>query len=201
MPDDKAAEAAMSAKKKDVVVDEAVKDASPKRKVKPRESNVAVTVLSNGERAVKVTMPGSSRVPPMVAVLLSGRNSDDRMEIYRAVKNGFPLQSVLDMIENSEVYKQRGVLSKIVGASDRTLARRLKTPNEALTAEQSTRALNYAEVLEKATDVLGSRELAEQWMVKPARGLDGEIPIDLISNSVGYELVTDFLTRIEYGVY
>ena len=191
----------MSAKKKDVVVDEAVKDASPKRKVKPRESNVAVTVLSNGERAVKVTMPGSSRVPPMVAVLLSGRNSDDRMEIYRAVKNGFPLQSVLDMIENSEVYKQRGVLSKIVGASDRTLARRLKTPNEALTAEQSTRALNYAEVLEKATDVLGSRELAEQWMVKPARGLDGEVPIDLISNSVGYELVTDFLTRIEYGVY
>lgn len=191
----------MSAKKKDVVVDEAVKDASHKRKVKPRESNVAVTVLSNGERAVKATMPGSSRVPPMVAVLLSGKNSDDRMEIYRAVKNGFPLQSVLDMIENSEVYKQRGVLSKIVGASDRTLARRLKTPNEALTAEQSTRALNYAEVLEKATDVLGSRELAEQWMVKPARGLDGEIPIDLISNSVGYELVTDFLTRIEYGVY
>ncbi|WP_448093438.1 type II RES/Xre toxin-antitoxin system antitoxin [Pseudomonas lini] len=191
----------MSAKKKDVVVDEAVKDASQKRKVKPRESNVAVTVLSNGERAVKVTMPGSSRVPPMVAVLLSGKNSDDRMEIYRAVKNGFPLQSVLDMIENSEVYKQRGVLSKIVGASDRTLARRLKTPNEALTAEQSTRALNYAEVLEKATDVLGSRELAEQWMVKPARGLDDETPIDLISNSVGYELVTDFLTRIEYGVY
>ncbi|WP_030130961.1 antitoxin Xre/MbcA/ParS toxin-binding domain-containing protein [Pseudomonas sp. QTF5] len=191
----------MSAKKKDVVVDEAVKDASRKTKVKPSESNAAVTVLSNGERAVKVKMPGSSRVPPMVAVLLSGKNSDDRMEIYRAVKNGFPLQSVLDMIENSEVYKQRGVLSKIVGASDRTLARRLKTPNEALTAEQSTRALNYAEVLEKATDVLGSRELAEQWMVKPARGLDGEIPIDLISNSVGYELVTDFLTRIEYGVY
>jgi putative toxin-antitoxin system antitoxin component (TIGR02293 family) len=196
MPDDKAAETVMSAKKKDVVVDEAVKDASPKRKVKPRESNVAVTVLSNG-----VAMPGSSRVPSMVAVLLSGKNSDDRMEIYRAVRNGFPLQSVLDMIENSEVYKQRGVLSKIVGASDRTLARRLKTPNEALTAEQSTRALNYAEVLEKATDVLGSRELAEQWMVKPARGLDGEVPIDLISNSVGYELVTDFLTRIEYGVY
>lgn len=56
-------------------------------------------------------------------------------------------------------------------------------------------------MLEKATDVLGSRELAERWMVKPARGLDGEMPIDLIANSVGYELVTDFLTRVEYGVY
>lgn len=191
----------MSAKKKDVVVDEVVKDVGRKSKVKPRTPKAAVTVLSNGERTVKVTKRGSSRVPSMVAVLLSGKNSDDRMEIYRAVRNGLPLQSVLNMIENSEVYKQRGVLSKIVGASDRTLARRLKTPDEALTAEQSTRALSYAEVLEKATDVLGSRELAEQWMVKPARGLDGEVPIDLISNSVGYELVTDFLTRIEYGVY
>ena len=191
----------MSAKKKDVVVGEAVEDAGRKRKVKPRSTKAAVTVLSNGERIVKMSMRGSSLVPPMVAVLLSGKNSDDRMAIYRAVRNGFPLRSVLKMIENSEVYKQRGVLSKIVGASDRTLARRLKTPDEALTAEQSTRALNYAEVLEKATDVLGSRALAEQWMVKPARGLDGEIPIDLISNSVGYELVTDFLTRIEYGVY
>ncbi|MNG00596.1 hypothetical protein D3C84_835380 [compost metagenome] len=146
-------------------------------------------------------MSATHRPPQMVSILLSGKISDDRMDIYRAVKNGFSLQSVLNMIENSTVYKQSGVLSKIVGASDRTLARRLKTPNEALTPEQSTRALNYAEVLEKATGVLGSRELAEQWMVKPARGLDGETPIDLISNSVGYELVNDFLTRMEYGVY
>jgi hypothetical protein len=63
----------------------------------------------------------------MVAVLLAGKVGDDRMEIYRAVTNGFPLQSVLNMIENSEVYQQRGVLSRIVGASDRTLAWQLKT--------------------------------------------------------------------------
>ena len=191
----------MSARTKDVVVDEVAKEASRERKVKPRPPKVSANVLTYGEHTAGVAMARSSRVPPMVAVLLSGKASDDRMAIYRAVKHGFPLQLVLDMIENSTVYKQSGVLSKIVGTSDRTLARRLKTPNEALTPEQSTRALNYAEVLEKATDVLGSRELAEQWMVKPARGLDGETPIDLISNSVGYELVTDFLTRIEYGVY
>jgi putative toxin-antitoxin system antitoxin component (TIGR02293 family) len=194
-------EIAMSAKKKDVVVDDAAEKPSRKRKVKPYESTAAVGVLSDGARAVVLLGKGTNGAPQLVKVLLSGKVSDDRMELYRAVKNGFPLQSVLNMIENSETYKQYGVLSKIVGTSDRTLARRLKTPNEALTPEQSTRALNYAEVLEKATEVLGSRELAEQWMVKPARGLDGEVPIDLISNSVGYELVTDFLTRIEYGVY
>ncbi len=189
----------MSAKKKDVVVEESVKGAGLISKATLRELEADIKILINEEPAVSVT--ATRRFPQMVSILLSGKISDDRMEVYRAVKNGFPLQSVLNMIENSTVYKQCGVLSKIVGASDRTLARRLKTPNEALTPEQSTRALNYAEVLEKATDVLGSRELAEQWMIKPARGLDGETPIDLISNSVGYELVTDFLTRIEYGVY
>lgn len=190
----------MSAKKKDVLVDEVVKDDSRKRQVKPHRK-VSVGVWEDVPQAFTVTGKDSNGAPQLVAILLSGKVGDDRMEVYRAVTNGFPLQSVLNMIENSHVYKRFGVLSKIVGASDRTLARRLKTPNEALTPEQSTRALNYAEVLEKATDVLGSRELAEQWMVKPARGLDGETPIDLISNSVGYELVTDFLTRIEYGVY
>lgn len=190
----------MSARKKGVEVDQTVEDASRNGYAKPRATGYAV-VLGDGKRTVRTTVGGLQGEPQMVALLLSGKTRDDRMEIYRAVRRGFPLQSVLDMIENSEVFKRSGVLSKIVGASDRTLARRLKTPDEALTAEQSTRALNFAEVLEKATQVLGSRELAEQWMVKPARGLDGETPIDLISNSVGYELVTDFLTRIEYGVY
>jgi putative toxin-antitoxin system antitoxin component (TIGR02293 family) len=77
----------------------------------------------------------------------------------------------------------------------------MKHKEDALTPEQSARALYYAEALEKAQAVFGTRELAENWMTKPARGLDGESPIDLLSNPVGYELVTDFLHRIEYGIY
>lgn len=189
----------MSAKKKIEPTDGAHVSVDRVGTAKSRNAEAALALLKNNQPAVALT--DTPRATHMVAILLHGDASDDRMEIYRAVRNGFPLQSVIDMIEHSDVYKRYGVLSRIVGASDRTLARRLKSPEEVLTCEQSTRALYYAEVLEKATDVLGSRELAEQWMVKPARGLDGEMPIDLISNSVGYELVTDFLTRIEYGVY
>lgn len=189
----------MSAKKKIEPTDGARVRVDRVGTAKSRNAEAALALLKNNQPAVALT--DTPRATHMVAILLHGDVSDDRMEIYRAVRNGFPLQSVIDMIEHSDVYKRFGVLSRIVGASDRTLARRLKSPEEVLTSEQSTRALYYAEVLEKATDVLGSRELAEQWMVKPARGLDGEMPIDLISNSVGYELVTDFLTRIEYGVY
>lgn len=142
-----------------------------------------------------------TRLPGAMVRLLLGSLSDDRMDVYRAVKHGFTLSSVLEMIETSAVYKRAGVLAKIVGTSERTLARRMQEPDKALSAEQSSRALYYAELMEKATEVLGTRALAEEWMAKPARGLDGETPIDLIANAVGYELVNDLLTRMDYGVY
>ncbi|WP_345893420.1 antitoxin Xre-like helix-turn-helix domain-containing protein, partial [Pseudomonas chlororaphis] len=82
-------------------------------------------------------------------------------------------------MESVEAFKRYNVLSKIVGFSERTLARRLKNQDQALTPEQSARALHYAQVLEKAEAVLGSRALAEEWMTQPALGLDGEVPIDL----------------------
>lgn len=139
--------------------------------------------------------------PSILALLLPDTDTDDRMEVFRATKLGFSLGSVIDLVESVDAFKRNNVLAKIVGLSDRTLARRMKNKDESLSQEQSARALYYAEVLEKAQGVFGTRKLAEEWMIKPALGLDGETPIDLLSNPVGYELVTDFLHRLEYGVY
>lgn len=138
---------------------------------------------------------------PIIALLLPDTDTDDRMEVFRATRLGFSLGSVMDLVESVDAFKRNNVLSRIVGLSDRTLARRIKNKDESLSQEQSARALYYAEVLEKAQAVFGTRKLAEEWMIKPALGLDGERPIDLLSNPVGYELVTDFLHRLEYGVY
>jgi len=138
---------------------------------------------------------------PIIALLLPDTDTDDRMEVFRATRLGFSLGSVIDLVESVDAFKRHNVLAKIVGLSDRTLARRMKNKDESLSQEQSARALYYAEVLEKAQAVFGTRKLAEEWMIKPALGLDGETPIDLLSNPVGYELVTDFLHRLDYGVY
>ena len=58
-----------------------------------------------------------------------------------------------------------------------------------------------AETLAKATEIFGSKEEAERWMSKPAMGLDGKRPIELLQTVQGAELVNDFLGRLEYGVY
>jgi len=138
---------------------------------------------------------------PIIDLLLPDTDTDDRMEVFKATQSGFPLSSVVQLVESVETFKRHNVLAKIVGLSERTLARRMKNKDEALSPEQSARALYYAEVLEKAQEVFGTRALAEDWMTRPALGLDGEAPIDLLSNPVGYELVSDFLNRLDYGVY
>jgi hypothetical protein len=43
----------------------------------------------------------------------------------------------------------------------------------------------FAEILAKATEVFGSQEEAEQWLQRPATGLDQRRPIDLLTNACG----------------
>ena len=63
--------------------------------------------------------------------------------------------------------------------SVRTYQRRKDTPSKPLSQEQSGRTWKFAEILAKATDVLGSQADAEQWLGRPAIGLDQRRPIDL----------------------
>ena len=67
--------------------------------------------------------------------------------------------------------------------------------------EQSGRTWKLAEILARAAAVFGSKEEAEQWLERPATGLNQRRPIDLLASPAGVALVEDFLVRLEYGVY
>jgi putative toxin-antitoxin system antitoxin component (TIGR02293 family) len=92
-------------------------------------------------------------------------------------------------------------LEKAVGISLRTFQRRKAEPAALLNREQSGRLWKFAEILAKATAVLGSRAEAAQWLERPAIGLDQRRPIDLLATTAGVEIVENHLERIEYGVY
>lgn len=61
--------------------------------------------------------------------------------------------------------------------------------------------VSYEELLKRVESMLGSRQSAEQWIAKPARGLDGARPVDLLTSAEGVTLLEEFLIRLEYGVY
>ena len=85
-----------------------------------------------------------------------------------------------------------------VGVSSRTVQRRKAG---VLSTEHSGAVLDLIGVTQKAIEVLGSREAAEDWLHHPALAFDGRRPIELVSTRPGADLVKDHLIRMEFGVY
>ncbi|MHC8320993.1 antitoxin Xre/MbcA/ParS toxin-binding domain-containing protein [Pseudomonas sp. GB2N2] len=64
-----------------------------------------------------------------------------------------------------------------------------------------TVAFQFEEVLKHATIVFGDQPLAEDWLNKPCKYLTNNIPLELVNNPLGVQVIEDYLSRIEHGVY
>ncbi|MGA5585498.1 antitoxin Xre/MbcA/ParS toxin-binding domain-containing protein [Pseudomonas siliginis] len=124
------------------------------------------------------------------------------LRVYLMVRAGFTLTDVKAMISSSVLYCDAGVLKRVMGRSVRTLQRKAReSDNARLNAQQSAIAFHYARVLEHATAVFGSQLQAEAWLGWPCRHLEGYVPLDMVENAVGFQIVEAYLQRVEMGVY
>lgn len=124
-----------------------------------------------------------------------------RLAVHEAiVGRRFPYASLQCLIRALPSLDEADV-SKVLGISDRTLRRQRETPMNPMPAALASKAWLLAETLAKASEVFGSQGKAVEWLSKPAMGLDGQRPIELLQTVQGAELVNDFLTRLDYGVY
>lgn len=140
-----------------------------------------------------------------VADLLGGprilsRRITSTLDAHELLLNGLPGSALTHFVSHL-LFIQTDSLEKAFGMSLRTFQRRKDAPDKPLSQEQSGRTWKFAEILAKATDVFGSQEEAEQWLERPAIGLDQRRPIDLLATPAGIELVEQYLTRLAYGVY
>jgi putative toxin-antitoxin system antitoxin component (TIGR02293 family) len=141
-----------------------------------------------------------------VADLLGGstvlrRRLRHRLDVHEAPNHGLPREALTHLISNVLVLRNQAQLELAIGVSLRTSQRFKVEPGKPLSKEQSGRAWKFAEILAKATEVLGSQDEAEQWLERPMIGLDQRRPIDLLATPAGVGLVEEFLERLEYGVY
>jgi putative toxin-antitoxin system antitoxin component (TIGR02293 family) len=140
------------------------------------------------------------------AALLGGtavlrRQVNSRLDAHELLVEGLPGKALVHLLEKLVVLDFDASVESAVGMGLRTLQRHKRAPAKPLNPEQSGRTWRFAEILAKATDVFGSQREAETWLERPAVGLDQRRPIDLLATPAGAELVEDFLTRLEYGVY
>lgn len=144
--------------------------------------------------------------PQRVAKLLGGdrllhHRVNTPLDAHDLIVGGMPASALFHFINALVVVRDTSDFEKALGMSLRTRQRRKDTPSKPLSAEQGGRLWKFAEVLTRAIDVFGSQSEAEQWLVRPAVGLDQRSPIELLASPAGAEVVEDFLTRIEYGAY
>ena len=120
-------------------------------------------------------------------------------DAHELVLHGIPAEAMARLF--ASVSLSSNVLLATIGVSERSFARRKAAPKTRLPVDESERLWRFAEMLAHATRVFGSQADAEQWLERPAIGLDHRKPIDLMRTHPGARLVSEYLTRIEHGVY
>jgi putative toxin-antitoxin system antitoxin component (TIGR02293 family) len=128
------------------------------------------------------------------------RNVATEEDAHELVLRGIPAEAMARFFAGVLILSSNVVLATI-GVSERSFARRKAAPKTRLPVDESERLWRFAEVLAHATRVFGSQADAEQWLDRPAIGLDRRKPIDLLRTHPGTRLVSEYLTRIEHGVY
>jgi putative toxin-antitoxin system antitoxin component (TIGR02293 family) len=97
----------------------------------------------------------------------------------------------------------RGLTSRELYAlviPQRTLKHR-RSRHEALSREESDRAIRTARVLAQAQTVFGNEAKALGWMRHPKRRFDGRSPMDMLVTEAGGRLVEEMLIQIDEGIF
>ena len=100
------------------------------------------------------------------------RRLTSALDAHELLLHGLPVCAVDHLVGNLVLIGKTESLEKAVGMSLQTWQRRKDAPSKRLSQEQSGRAWKFAGILSKATDVLGTQAEAEQWLKRPAIGLD-----------------------------
>lgn len=148
------------------------------------------------------SIPGNEAMSPTECLTKEPIGQLPASDVVSLILCGFELNDVLVMISLSDLYSKPQVTERIVGSTRRSMRRRLNQNHLIrLNAHQSAIAFQYAKILERARDVFGKQAAAEDWLSRPCLYLEGLTPLDLIDNAIGFQVVKDYLDRIEFGIY
>jgi len=116
------------------------------------------------------------------------------LDLARLVEKRLPLTSVESLsrhgISDQEIYD--------LIVPRRTLVHR-KSRHEALTHEESDRAVRIARVTSLAEEIFGADDKAARWLRKPKSRFDGKTPLALLATEAGSRLVEEMLLQLDYG--
>jgi len=126
-----------------------------------------------------------------------GQRFQNPSEMIATLKEGLPISAFEAVKEALGISEQ--ALSEVTRIATRTLTRRKREGR--LHTDESERLLRIGLLFDRAVEVLGTREAAQQWFVTPLQALGGAAPLDYADTEPGAREVEDLLGRIAHGVF
>lgn len=118
------------------------------------------------------------------------------LDFVAIIRKGFPFSVFTSLRDRAQLSEE--AICESLRIAKRTAARR-KEHAARLKSDESELLLRLARVLAAATDILGSKEKARDWLVAENRALGGAVPIKLLDTGIGFQEVMNVLKRIEFG--
>lgn len=119
------------------------------------------------------------------------------LQLVAALQDGLPPAAVDALLAGGGISAEE--LFRIV-IPRRTLSLR-RSQGQALTPDESDRLARVARLLATADETFGDPAKAHRWLRKPNRGLNGQVPLALLSTEAGARVVEQALGRLAHGVF
>jgi putative toxin-antitoxin system antitoxin component (TIGR02293 family) len=146
-----------------------------------------------------VNFAGESHMTATARILdWLGESRSPTADLVALTRQGIPHTTVKRLMEQFQL--DRATLVRLLGASERTLARRLRQ-QQPLDLVESDRLVRFLRVATYAEEVFEDHDRAIAWFKSPNRALGGKVPLELLDTDAGSEQVMEILTRVDYGVY
>lgn len=152
------------------------------------------TSKSSGQKRADLKVIHKGNATQKIAAYQKFYKSD--VTLIASAKAGISSHAISDLMKISE--KPIDQIASLLYVTTRTI-RNYQNENKNLPVLQSEQLLKLYALYDKGIEVFGSTDAFNQWLSKPAFGLNNEIPDSLLLTATGIKLVTDELIRIQHG--
>jgi putative toxin-antitoxin system antitoxin component (TIGR02293 family) len=121
---------------------------------------------------------------------------DNNISLFMSSKKGLQPQAAFDLLAVTLLPGAK--IESILYVTLKTLTN-YKQRKTQLNSAISEKVLSIFALYKKGILIFGSVDEFNKWMASPAYGLGGQRPNDLLATMTGINLITEELTRIEYG--
>lgn len=123
--------------------------------------------------------------------------AENAVDIIGYIREGVPKKALDHFAQLTNL--SAAEVASIIHTSERTL-RRYK-PAQKLNTEQSERVIELARLYARGAGVFDDLDQFKIWMTSPVEALGNQKPQSFLDTSMGIQMLTEELGRIEHGIF